>query len=377
MQVGVPKFLTGVAIAMIAVFAFGVLAATNAVDLPGNWRTTLGLEKATANPPCHVGLYRKSPQSPPAGPGSWRFEPEIPRAVVEGSAVAIGPVIYTAGGSAPGNLRRVLAFDTRSGRWSEPTALPTGLNHAQATTYRGDVYLAGGYLEGLAATSSFWRYDPRTGEWEQLPPMRLARGAAAAGVIGHKLYVADGSPQVFGVDNPPSPFRSLEIYDFETESWTTGPDAPVAVHHVNGAVVGGKLYLAGGRVDAEESSDAFLRYDPARERWERLPDLPLGGTSSAALVAAAGTVVLIGGDDELGWEDGNGWVTPTAWAFDPATNRWRRLPDIEIERHALAAAVVNGRIYAIGGGPCPGLKPNGPVGTHTVESLPVTALNGG
>jgi hypothetical protein len=376
MRAGVPRFLTGIAIAMIVVFAFGTLAATNVVDLPGNWRTTLRLQEETPNPTCRVGLYRKSPQQPPALAGAWRFEPEIPRTVVEGSAAAIGPVIYTAGGSAPGNLRTVLTYDTRTGRWSEPTSLPTGLNHSQVTAYRGDLYLAGGYLEGLEATSNFWRYDPGGKEWTRLPPMNLPRGAAAAGVIGDKLYVADGSPQMFGLSNPPSPFRSLEIYDFETESWSSGPDAPFAVHHVNAATLGGKLYLAGGRVDAERSSDVFLRYAPGRERWERLPDLPLGPTSSTALVAAAGKVVVIGGDDELGWEDGGGWVTPTVWAFDPVTNHWLRLPDLAIERHALGAAVAGGRIYALGGGPCPGLKPTGPVGTHTVESLPVSAVNG-
>jgi N-acetylneuraminic acid mutarotase len=346
------------------------------VDLPGNWRTTLGLEEGTPNPPCRVGLYRKSPPTPAPQPGDWRFEPRIPRTAVEGSAAAIGEVIYTVGGSAPGNLHTVLAYDTRSREWSRLAPMPIGLNHSQAVAYRGGVYLAGGYLDGLEATSSFWRYDPRTRDWAELPPMGLARGAAATGVIGDKLYVAGGAPQMFGKSSPPPPFRRLEVYDFESEGWSTGPEAPFAVHHVNAAPLGGKLYLAGGRVDVEESSDKFFRYDPASEEWEVLPDLPLGKTSSAGLVAAGGKIVLIGGDDELDWEEGGGWVTPTAWAFDPQTNRWQRLPDLAIERHALAAAVAGGRIYAIGGGPCPGLKPNGPVGTHTVESLPVSAVNG-
>jgi hypothetical protein len=38
--------------------------------------------------------------------------------------------------------------------------------------------------------------------------------------------------------------------------------------------------------------------------------------------------------------------------------------------------VVGGRIYAIAGSICPGLKPSGPVGTHTVESLPISASRG-
>jgi len=132
--------------------------------------------------------------------------------------------------------------------------------------------------------------------------------------------------------------------------------------------------MAGGRPDPEESSSKFFRYDPRAERWELLPDLPAGPISSAGMVAAAGRIVVIGGDDELGWKAGGGSVSPMAWAFDPKTSRWMRLPDLAIERHAFGAAVSADRIYAIGGSYCPGIKPGGPVATHTVESLPLSAL---
>jgi len=137
--------LAVLAIAMTLVLVVGVLAGANVINLPGHWRQTLGFEKATPNPPCRLGLYRKDPKSPPAPAGSWRSEPEMPRTQVESTAVAIGPVIYTAGGSPPGNLRTVLAFDTRTKRWSSPTHLPVGLDHVEAATHDGKMYLAGGY----------------------------------------------------------------------------------------------------------------------------------------------------------------------------------------------------------------------------------------
>jgi N-acetylneuraminic acid mutarotase len=362
---------------MTVVFVVGALAAAQVIDLPGNWRTTLGLAQETPNPPCRLGLYRHSPKSPPVPAGRWRSEPEAPKAQVEGSAVAIGRTIYTAGGSRPGNLHTFLAYDTRSRKWSEPSRLPVGLNHSQAVSYRGDLYLAGGYLEGVEATSDFWKYDPQSDRWAELPPMGQPRGAAAAAVIGGRLYVIDGAPQTYGVSNPGGPYDSLEIYDFKTGSWSSGPDAPIAVHHASAASLGGRLYMAGGRTDPEESSDEFLRYDPGTERWERLPSLPPGRYSSLGVVATGGKLVVFGGDDESGWKDGGGSVSPSAWAFDPKTGKWSRLPDLKIERHAFAAAVAGGRIYAIGGSYCPGLKPNGPVSTHTVESLPGSALKRG
>ena len=181
-------------------------------------------------------------------------------------------------------------------------------------------------------------------------------------------------PQPYGVNDPEAPQPILEIFHFRSGTWSSTTPPPVGVHHVGVAVLGGKIYMAGGRVDNETSSAAFLSYDPKADRWTRLPELPQGPISSLGMVAAGGRVVVFGGDDEVGWEDGGGWVTPSAWAFDPATRRWERLPDLAIERHAFGAAVAGGRIFAIGGSLCPGLKPTGPVGTHTVESLPASAL---
>lgn len=369
------KLLAALAAAMIVVFVVGVLAAANVINLPGHWRTTLGLQTATPDPPCRIGLYRKDPKSPPAPPGKWRFEPEMPRLQVESTAVGIGPVVYSIEGTKPGNLHTVLAYDTRTRRWSEPTHIPIGLDHSEAAIYHGDIYLAGGYLDGEEPTTQFWQYDPRTNRWAQLPSMHQPpRAAGAVGVIGHKLYVAGGAPQTFGVSSPVSPYGTLEIYDFKTGKWTFGAPMPVARHHISGAVVGGKLYVTGGRGEMDHSLSIFERYDPETDEWEALPKMPLG-VASPRVLAADGKIVVVGGEDQLNWEEGDGWVTPSAWAFDPKTDKWQRLPDMHFERRGGGAALAGGRIYAVSGSYCPGLKPNGAVGTHTVESLPVSALN--
>ncbi len=371
------KILAALVSGMLVVFVAAVLVAADAIDLPGNWRATLGFTDEFEYPPCHLGMYRHSPPSPPQPrDGHWRFEPPAPRAQVEGSAIAIGPVIYTTNGERPDNLRTVLAYDTRDRTWREPTRSPVGLNHSQAAAYRGDLYLAGGYLEGEEATNELWRYDPRANRWTELPPMHLARGAAGAAVVGDKLYVAGGAPQTFNVTVTGSPYGALEIYDFRSRTWQDGPDMPVPRHHTVAVGLGGKLYVAGGRAglldlnNSKPPSDEFDRYDPAEGSWERLPPLPLG-VGFAGITAAAGKVVVVGGENQAGWEDGGGWATPSTWAFDPKTEHWRRLPDLGIERRGFGAATAGDRVYALMGSYCPGLTPSGPQGTHSVESLPV------
>lgn len=359
---------------MVAVLAVGVLAAAHVINLPGNLRETLGFATATPNPPCRLGMYRNDPKSPPPPPGRWRFEPEMPRTQVEATAIGIGPVIYTAEGSPPGNLHTVLAYDTRNRTWSEPTHIPIGLDHAEAATYDGKLYLAGGYLDGEEPTTDFWQYDPKTNRWTQLPSMHQPpRAAGAAAVIGHKLYVAGGAPQTFNVSSFPV-YNTLEIYDFDTGTWSFGAPMQVGRHHISGAAVDGKLYVVGGRGAKDHSLNIFESYDPKTDEWKTLPPIPLG-VSSPRVVAADGKVVVVGGEDQLNWEEGDGWVTPSTWAFDPKLDEWKRLPDMHLERRGGGAGVADGRIYAIGGSYCPGLKPGGPVGTHTVESLPIDVVN--
>ncbi|HKO38770.1 MAG TPA: hypothetical protein VJU14_10420 [Solirubrobacterales bacterium] len=370
--------------AMCVVLVLGALAATGPLELPGNWREELGLDEKGPNyPPCELGMYRNSPASPPPPRDvRWSFEPPAPRAPVEGGAVAIGPVIYATNGEKPGNLHTVLAYDTRTRKWSEPTRSPVGLNHTQPVTYRGDLYLPGGYLDGDTPTAGLWRYEPRADRWRELPSMGLARGGAGNAVIGDKLYVAGGAVQTFGVSLEGSAYDRLEIYDFEDETWETGPDMPVPRHHTVAVDLGGELYVAGGRAGLLDTnndtppSDEFDRYDPVAEEWERLPPLPLGA-GFMGITTAAGKVVIVGGEDQQQWEDGGGWATPSAWAFDPKTNRWQRLPDLNVERRGMGAATVGGKIYVLMGSYCPGLTPQGPEGTRTVESLPVSAVRRG
>src|SRR5689334_15375877 len=151
--------------AMCVVFVLGVLAAAGPIDLPGDWRTKLGFQEAVADQPCHPGLYRRSMASPEPLPGRWRLEPEAPKAQVESGGAVIGDTIYVVGGARPGNLHTVLAFDTRSRRWSEPTKLPVGLNHVAVAAHDGKLYVAGGFLEGNKETNLFLGYDPATNKW--------------------------------------------------------------------------------------------------------------------------------------------------------------------------------------------------------------------
>jgi hypothetical protein len=51
-----------------------------------------------------------------------------------------------------------------------------------------------------------------------------------------------------------------------------------------------------------------------------------------------------------------GSTYPQHEVYDPATDSWQPGPPLPTPRHGLAAQVVGGRLYVIGGGPTPNLS---------------------
>jgi hypothetical protein len=56
----------------------------------------------------------------------------------------------------------------------------------------------------------------------------------------------------------------------------------------------------------------------------------------------------------IGGEAPSGTIR-SVYAFDVASRRWRRLADLPTPRHGLGVVALGGRVYAIAGGPRPGL----------------------
>jgi N-acetylneuraminic acid mutarotase len=320
-------------------------------DLPGE---ELGLVGDPARyEPCTLQPGEdRTPALPSPAAGHWREEPPIPVARDELRGVTIDRRILLANGhelSEDGELLSteiVESFDPARDTYETLRDSPIPLDHAVAVAYEDDLYLAGGY-SSVAPTDRLWRYSPQNDRWRELPPMRVARYSPAGAVIGHRLYVVGGGP-----GEQQEPYSSMEVYDFKSRRWVAGPDMSTGRHHHSAVALDGQLYVVGGRQPGDFSLDSFERFDPESGEWEELPPLPQG-TGGNAAVATENEVVVIGGGDDLGSDGSDPWVTGAVWAFNPKTGRWRRLPDLSLPRHGHAAAVANGRIYALGGAPCP------------------------
>ncbi|HEV3378169.1 MAG TPA: kelch repeat-containing protein [Thermoleophilaceae bacterium] len=349
-----PRLLLRIApLAVIVLVPFALFGP----PLPGpNVREWLGL----ANPPELSACTPRqsavlSPAMPPPPPGEWRPEPPSPLARTEMAGTAVGGVAFTTAGQPPSRV--VLTFDPRTGRYRRETRLPVAVDHSLVVAHGDAVYVIGGFLaprEGEVAgepTNRAWRYDLSQRRWRELPSMARARGGLTGGVIGGRIYAVAGGPNPFPEDQPPT--RTVEVFDIASERWSSAAPIPTPRHHAGAAALDGRLYVAGGRRTGDYTMSSVERFDPRANRWERLAPLPLG-VGDLRVVAAGGRVIALGGDDEIGAQDGGGYVTPAVWAYDPSEERWVRLPDMSQPRHGFAAAVIEDRVYVFEGSPCPG-----------------------
>ena len=131
--------------------------------------------------------------------------------------------------------------------------MPTARNHAAAGVVNGKIYIIGGRVGSSVITTSSNTnvvevYDPATNLWGaaglRMPTSRSGMGWAT---YKGRIYVVGGQiydREVFGA------IRAVEAYDPATNAWAILPNMFTARHGVNVAIIGDKLYVIGGHVQA-------------------------------------------------------------------------------------------------------------------------------
>ncbi len=224
--------------------------------------------------------------------------------------------------------------------WSSRTPMPAERFAFGVAEVNGQIYAIGGRNPNLLLQGRMDKYDPATDSWETMAsvPHPTDQGTAAT-ALNNKIYVAEGGSNY------------LDIYDPASNTWSQGADIPV-LRGWTTLTTGsnGKIYLIGGfdySGFTKPPMGTVEEYDPQSNAWTEKTSMPtLRG--SAATVEYSGKIYVIGGDQ--GDVSGN---TPTylstVEAYDPITDSWTSLANLQIPRSHLAAAVLDNKIYAISG----------------------------
>ncbi len=297
-------------------------------------------------------------------PPRWAARATLPWAMQEIYCAVSGGRIVVAGGlrRAGGVTEiedRTGVYDPAADRWSEGPRLPAPRHHPMIVAdAAGRVYALGGYGRSDAgewtSMTEVWALDGAG--WVEAGRLPGPLAETVGVELGGRIHLASGrSPGTAnGQWNDQADVATHRVFLPAEGRWETAAPVPMARNSAAGAVLDGALWVAGGRTVDGGGTGRLDRYDPVADRWDTLapiPPSPATGQQAGgglAMAAAGGRLVAFGGE----WfaPGGGGGVFAETWIYDPAADRWTAGPDMLTPRHGLAAAAVDGVVYALAGG---------------------------
>jgi len=224
-------------------------------------------------------------------------------------------------------------------RWQARAPLPTPRQGLALVAYEGRVYAIGGESAD-GASEAVGRYDPEADDWTTLADKPTAVADVAAALIGGEIYVPGGRT-LSG-----SPTAVVEAYNPETNAWEARAPLPVALSAYALAALEGKLYLFGGW-DGSAYLDSVYEYDPAQDVWTAKTPMPTARGFAGAAVAD-GKIYVIGGYDGQDDLATNEEYVPSQ--DDGQGNPWTVKSPMPVGRAGCGVAVAANIIHVIGGG---------------------------
>lgn len=234
--------------------------------------------------------------------------------------------------------------------------------------------------------------------WSKQTDGRAPISRVESGVVqlGNKLYVMGGYTNGYG-----STSTRVDVLDMSTRKWSTAASLPGSQTHAGAATDGRYIYWVAGQYGplfSTQGTNEGWRFDPAANKWSRFANLPkvrfgggmayvngflhfFGGTDASRNVAQAdhwklnlnssnpqwtaaapmpfpgdhlshavvnGKIYVMGGEHD----HGKSYVQHDyTFRYDPATDRWTRLADMPTPKSHFEGAtlVINNKIYAIAG----------------------------
>jgi uncharacterized protein (TIGR03437 family) len=215
------------------------------------------------------------------------------------------------------------------GAWTTLAPVPSVRQEISTAVLDGKIFVIAGFNSTGGSTSTVEVYDPQTNTWSSAAPLPIATNHNAAAVASGRLYAFGGTSN-----------RTF-VYNLQSNSWSDV--APMRFQHGNTPAVGvinNKIYVAGGNGPNMNQTELEV-YDPAMNTWTQLASMsvPRNHTAGGAI---NGKFYVAGGRP-------GDTAASALEAYDPQTNIWTRLRNMPTGRSGIGAAVVNGELYVFGG----------------------------
>ena len=225
------------------------------------------------------------------------------------------------GGDSEGRSRNawqvVEIYDTTTGEWSTGVPLPTGLLTVRSAAQGRVLWVTNG--------GTLFRFLPVQNMWETLPPVPSLQQDCDIAVVGGNVYILGG--------RGPSGTQ-VRVFDSAAMTWANGPPMTDSHHDFAAVELAGVIYVMGGPTTAVEALD---NGSPA---WRTLSPMPAAKEGLAA--ETDGTLIyVIGGY-------GTGVPGDEVHTYDPALYIWSPLAPMPSVGYYVNSGIIGQTIYAFG-----------------------------
>lgn len=298
-------------------------------------------------------IYSLSAQAPNDPKGTWRIVQSSDGSALikrtEAAFVRVGKKFYLMGSR---GIKPVSIYDAKAGTWAEGAAPPIEIHHFQPVAYKKKIYVIGaltGNYPGETPVPYVLIYDPKADAWTQGPdiPTHRLRGSAGVCVYRNRIYIAAGIRDGHRGDHK----NWLDAFDPRTGEWLELPDAPHARDHFQAIAVKGRIYLIGGR-RSESAADIFANLEPAVDvfdlrtgSWSSIANpLPTPRAGNFLALWKRQNIVVLGG--ETGDQES---AHAEMEVLQTQTRQWETWAPMLQGRHGTGAVVYDNSIFVASG----------------------------
>jgi Secretion system C-terminal sorting domain/Kelch motif len=267
----------------------------------------------------------------------------------ESGFVQVGDRFFVFGGRDSAQTMDV--YNYAQNTWSSGGLAQVELNHFQAVSYEGLIWVIGAFKTNNdpneVPTDYIYMYNPASEEWIQgmeIPQSRK-RGGGGLLIYNDKFYIVGGNT----LGHNGGYVSYFDGFDPTIGVWTQLTNAPRARDHFHAALYGDKLYVIGGRLTGGAGglfgplTPEIDIYDFITNSWSTLDaskNLPTP-RAGAGTVVFQNEIYIIGGETTFQYG--------TVEAFNPITNSWSTKSSLNFARHGIQAIVSGNGIHIAGG----------------------------
>jgi N-acetylneuraminic acid mutarotase len=239
--------------------------------------------------------------------------------------------------------------------WTTKKPMPTARSGLGVAVVEGKIYAIGG-LNNDTQLAVNEEYNPVTDTWTTKASMPTARSGFAVAVYQNKIYCIGGTTGDSA--NLVSGFTgATEVYDPATDTWETKKPMPTPRADLCANIVNGRIYCMGGKkywgVDAEyQELNVTEVYNPGSNFWTTKSPMPIPVLGAASAVID-GKIYVIGGSRHFqqGWELA---IVGSNQVYDPSDDSWSTRAGLPHSVSYAAAVATSGvtapkKIYVVGG----------------------------